>query len=112
MLPGETQGQQGAHRQPADEHLVAAPREAPQGRFDAVVPVMPGGAGEGLERAAVASELRAIDRVAGARQAVGNVAQLDGCSAQAVDQQKARLATFVIDAAIFGRRCRDVVGLG
>ena len=64
-----------------------------------------------FERAAVAGQLRAVDGVAGAGQAVGDVAQLDRCAAQAVDEQKAGLAAVVIDAAIFCRRCRDAVGL-
>ena len=48
--------------------------------------------------------------MAGAHQAIGDVAQFDRRAAQAVDEQKAGLAAFVINATIFCRRCRDGVG--
>ena len=56
-------------------------------------------------------QLRTGDRVAGARQAVGDVAQLDRRAAQAVDEQEARLAAFMEDAAIFCGLFGGVVGL-
>jgi hypothetical protein len=111
MLGGEAQGQDRAHRQSTDEHLITALREALQRHLGTVVPVMPGGAGELIERAAVPGELGGVYGMAGAGQAVGDVAQLDGRPAQAVNEQEAGLAAVMVNAAIFCRRHCDAVGL-
>ena len=53
---------------------------------------LPGRAAQLLGRAAMAGELAAVDRVAGAREAVGDEPQLGRRAAEAVDQQHAEAA--------------------
>ena len=83
------QGEDAAHRQAAGEDDVAVLLEPVVRRLDAGVPLVPGRTAQLLGRAAVAGELAAVDRVAGAREALRDEPQLDRRAAEAMDQQDA-----------------------
>src|SRR5581483_6418355 len=97
---GQMDRQDAAHRKAAGNDDVALLLEQIVRGLDTGVPLPPGGAAQLLRRAAVASELAAVDRVAGTRQTLGDEPQLDRRPAEPMNEEDSHAPATDEQAAI------------
>src|SRR5690606_10817036 len=88
------------HRQPADDYDVTFLTQFFVSGNDAGIPVLPARRSQVVGAAAVPRELRTGYGVTGARQPDGDEPHLNGCAAQAMDEQNAGTAAREVKAAI------------